>query len=272
MMRMGALDAADTQGIVLRLAEGLVIILVSEVIEIAPIRDDQLMRLPIFAIPRPELFRGIVSVAELGDFFVIDPEVLLAEPQLHALAGLNTGDGDLDDLAAGAAYGAISGGDIQLTYSVGVDAASPLEQIDEILPFPSNPCALQPGNDGILGLLTHRDRVVTLVSLPALLGRHEPLDPATCCVLLVTHEDVRVGLVVHRLQAIERSVWEEPDESAPSDEADCREPTERRRALDRAVSNRPMVQTVAAGSHDVRMIPKFDLVEIARVLGSAPNR
>ncbi|MDY7100335.1 MAG: chemotaxis protein CheW [Actinomycetota bacterium] len=268
LMRMGQLDANDTQGIVVRLAEGLIVLLVSEVIEITRIDPDRVMRLPVFAMRRPELFAGIASIAELGDFFVIDAEALLAEAQLHALAGLNTGDGNVDDLAAGAAYSAISGVDIVLTYSAGVDLASPLEQIDEILPFPAEVCALEEDGDGILGLLTHRDEVVTIVSLPALMGRPEPLDPATSCVLLVRADDVRIGLAVLGLRAIERAVWEEPDDApAVADPA-----TDRHRALRRAVADRPMVQTVAPGSDLVTMVPKVDLDEIARVVSAAPSR
>src|SRR3712207_6031360 len=93
-----------------------------------------------------------------------------------------------------------------------MEAATPLGQVSEIVPYPGNAIALDTGG-ALLGIFTHRRLSVPLLSLAALLGLPDPVDPATARVLLVEAPGGElVGFVVPALHAIEDSVWEE---SAP---------------------------------------------------------
>ena len=101
-----------------------------------------------------------------------------------------------------------------LTYSVGMEAATPLGQITEILPYPENAIELDSGGS-LMGVFTHRKLSVPLLSLSVLLGLADPVDRATARVLLVEAPGGElVGFVVPALHAIEDSVWEE---SAPKE-------------------------------------------------------
>jgi purine-binding chemotaxis protein CheW len=104
-----------------------------------------------------------------------------------------------------------------LTYSAGMEAATPLDQVTEILPYPPQLIGLEDAAP-MLGIFTHRKMSVPLLALPTMLGLPEAIDPATARVLLVgTGDGALVGFVVPGLHAIEDSVWEE---SAPKESSD----------------------------------------------------
>jgi purine-binding chemotaxis protein CheW len=135
-----------------------------------------------------------------------------------------------------------------LTYTVGMEAATPLEQITEILPYPERAIALDSGGP-LLGVFTHRKLSVPLLSLPALLGMAVELDAVTARVLLVDAPggDL-IGFVVPALHAIEDSIWEE---SAPKD------PGEAGTMLQRG----PLVKIGTAEAQG-RLLPNVDLNEL----------
>jgi purine-binding chemotaxis protein CheW len=57
-----------------------------------------------------------------------------------------------------------------LTYTAGIEVATPLSQISEIVPYPTDVIPFVDGG-GVRGLFTHRKASVPLVHLPTLLGQ-----------------------------------------------------------------------------------------------------
>jgi purine-binding chemotaxis protein CheW len=150
-------------------------------------------------------------------------------------------------------------GPLYLTYSVLTELASPLDQILEILPYPKDFASIGDVGGVVLGLLTHRDSVVPLISLATLMGAFEQPDPAESCVLLVSAGAGTIGLVVRSLGAIEQSVWEEKDDQAaralPYD------------PVERALADKRTIRTSPVGSVGAeRMLPRLDLVAVAEAL------
>jgi purine-binding chemotaxis protein CheW len=266
-MGMGVLPTARVQGLVLRFEAGLIVLLLTEVIEIVQVRPSEVLDLPAFTVRHPEFFRGVVQVDQLGDFLVLSSDTLMESEQLRTLSTLNmahekdagTG-GDSEDWS-GSGDSAADGG-LYLTYSVAGDVASPLEQVLEILPYPREFASLGESDGRVLGLLTHRDAVVPLVCLATVMGRHEPPDPARSCVLLVGAGAGSIGLVVRSLGAIERSVWEERVEDVPQRHLDD--------PLQRALADQRTIRTAPVGSVGAeRMLPRIDLLAIAQALAEA---
>ena len=117
----------------------------------------------------------------------------------------------------------------------------------------------------MIGLLTHRDSVVPLVSLSALMGRPGQPDPAELaqsCVLLVSSGEGTIGLVVRALGAIERSVWEEREET-------MKDVVQAYDLLERALADRRTIRTAPVGSTGAeRMLSRSDLAASATALAA----
>jgi purine-binding chemotaxis protein CheW len=263
LMGMGMLPPDRAQGLVLRFDAGLIILLITEVIDIIRVPRQDVLGLPPFTVQQPRFFRGVVPIGELGDFLVLDSTTLMESPELQTLSTLNMADdktgervAEQDDWA-GSSAGASGTGALFLTYSVAGDLASPLEQILEILPYPQEHTSLGDPQGAVLGLLTHRESVVPLVCLATLMGACDRPDPTSSCVLLVSTGTGTIGLVVRSLGAIERSVWEERVEDASGARLDL-DP------LARALADRRTLRTAPVGSvGSERMLPRLDLVAIA---------
>jgi len=207
--------------------------------------------LPIPALPSPDhaLLAGLLTTDD-RQYLVLDGQALRENAELAAFGTLNL---RLDPQAAQAdpAPGDAAGQDEHrvipsvrkfLTYSIGVEAATPLEQIDEILPYPSHHLSLDEAP--LIGMFTHRRTTIPLINLPVLLGRPHTPDPGSDRVLLVTvAAGTTAGLVVPELHAIEQSVWEE-SAKATND-----------------LLQRPLVSL--GTPEDNRLVPSFDLIAIA---------
>ena len=267
LMGMGVLPSDRVQGLVLRFDAGLVILLLTEVIEIVQVNPHEVLQLPPFTVRHPEFFRGVVPVGELGDFLVLSSDTLMESEQLQTLSTLNLAPAkDLNAAGAdnwadgsGSADAASGAGGLYLTYSVAGDVASPLEQVLEILPYPKEFASLGDPDGRVLGLLTHRESVVPLVCLATVMGRPERPDPAESCVLLVSAGPGSIGLVVRALGAIERSIWEERVDDVPNQHG--HDP------LERALADKRTIRTAPVGSVGAeRMLPRIDLLAIAEAL------
>jgi purine-binding chemotaxis protein CheW len=221
---------------------------------------------------RPENFLGMAHTEGLGDYLLLDATTVQQQADLLALSGLNLphqrGQASSDEESG---YPSSVGETLYLTYSAGLELATPLHQVQEIISYPKDFTRLEGGVDAVVGLLSHRDVTVPLVSLARLLGRDLDVDVSSACVLLVVADAGPVGLIVQDLTAIERSQWEEepgrardpgPGSSGGQDD------------LARAVADRRLIrmQAVAGNEGADRMVPLLDLLAIAQALTSAPRR
>jgi purine-binding chemotaxis protein CheW len=248
-------------GVVLDLGPGLVVLAVTDLVELRA-AGDGVLPVPGFANHRPELVRGVLEI-EGGACLVLDGEGLRADSTLLALASVNTDTAgatgatgatddpaDLADVLATGAAGA-TGGPAYLTYTAGVGLASPLEQVVEILPLPET---LTPSAVALVdGYLVHRGRTVPVVPLARTIGKEPGERSPSSCLLLIELGDEHVALAVDALGGIEPLVWTDPDHRAGRRLGD----------LTRAVNDAPLVR-LAGGT---RLVPALDLRDLARALG-----
>lgn len=140
---------------------------------------------------------------------------------------------------------------------MGVDVATPLEQVAEIVPFPSEITQTEVGA-AVLGIMVHRRTAVPLLCLATLLGLPQaPVTPSTC-LLLVLAGDTRVAFVVEGLRSIDRLGWHEP-RTAEEQAAFDADPAP---ALERALHAAPLVCV----GDDTRLLPHLDLTGLARAV------
>ena len=254
LLGLGELSRADTgAGLVLDLGAGYVVLALSELLELAHVGPDDVLPTPSFALPRPDLLAGMVEVPDVGDCLVLHGESLLTDPQLSGFASVNTAlevtssaDGSTTSAAAAAAAGAPS----YLTYSIGLEIATPLEQVSEILPFPAT--LTRTSVPGLLGLITHRRAVVPVLCLASLIGQESRPVSAGTCLLLVDVDGEQVAFAVDALRSIDPLTWTDPDQVRDRG-AD---------QLERVLQTSPLVQV---GGH-TRLLPGLDLQRVARAV------
>ncbi|MDP9799654.1 purine-binding chemotaxis protein CheW [Catenuloplanes nepalensis] len=272
LLGLGAMaEGGPLRGVVLALPRGLIVLTVNDVAHIASVPNSDVLPLPPLGMPKSEFLAGVLQYESGRQYVMVDGAAMRRDAELDALAALGL---PLDPRKAAAATGRAPGEVpsepprvgaqrtregrrvVQsvrkfLTYSVGVEAATLLSQIGEILPYPEEIIPLDAGG-AIRGVFTHRRTSVPLLCLPTLLGRWQEIDPVTSRVLLVGVErdgggTSAVGFVVPSLHAIEDSVWEE---SGGENEYSGR-----------SLSNSPLVKI--GTEEQGRMMPHIDLHRIA---------
>ena len=261
---LGQIAADDVDaGLVLELEHGYVVLALSSLLDLAEVAVEDVLPVPAFAVARPELVSGIVQVGD-GDTrseqaLVLDGGALMTEPSLMSLATVNTAldAATTETRGAAVATAAAAGAPTYLTYSIGVDLATPVDQVSEIVPFPGTVTAT--AVDGLLGVVVHRRAAVPVLCLATLLGR--PTQPVTAasCLLLVAVDDELVAFAVDALRSIDPLTWCDPEQALRDDD-----PLSLRSA-----------RLVAVGG-DARLLPEVDLRRVARAVrgrsrsGAAP--
>jgi len=222
---MGELQAL-TPVIVIRLAnDALLGFAIDEVRDIVRIASTDIVAMPPLAHNEASLFRGMIaSTAGHQDSLVLDGAALQADPDLVVIADLRK-PSLVEQNSASPGASALSGAtwvgrpQTYLTYAAGAELATPLEQITEILDYPSQISPFGLPTLGLLGLFKHRDRVTPLVSLAARLGKRHNLDAAQARVLLVQHDGMTAGFAVEGLRSIDTASWRSSDAGQPPDGA-----------------------------------------------------
>ena len=206
------------QAFVLRLAKGLVACLVGEVMDVVRTDPADLIAVPAFALVRPDLFSGAIDIHRLpddlqarlslriGQFLVLDGEAMRHCEDLAGLAGFNQ-SGDSGGPARQAAQAADSRRRSMITYALGGETATPIEQVSEILPFSPDILSLQSGSH-VMGLMINRGRSIPVVCLSTLSGLPRPAASAAASVLVVEAEGVVAGFAVTALETSKAAGWE----------------------------------------------------------------
>jgi purine-binding chemotaxis protein CheW len=227
-------DDGNLRGLVLAMPRGLVVLTVSDIADITSVPVGDVLPLPPVGMHKGGFLTGVLRTGSGGQHLLLDGEALRADAELDALGSLGVslrgrGAPSAPSPAAASAGSAASAPQSKdgrqvvasvrkfLTYSVGIEAATPLAQITEIVPYPPHAIALDSGG-ALMGIFTHRRLSVPLLSLPVLLGIDQATDHATARVLLVdTPAGELVGFVVPALHAIEDSIWEESAPDQPGE-------------------------------------------------------
>ncbi|WP_199510411.1 chemotaxis protein CheW [Nucisporomicrobium flavum] len=224
-------DDGNLRGVVLATPRGLVVFTVSEIADIASVPVADVLPLPPVGMRKDGFLTGVLRTGSGDQHLLLNGEALRADAELDALGSLGV---PLDPAGATtqrppATRNASREQDRPdgrqvvpsvrkfLTYSVGTEAATPLSQITEIVPYPENAIAVDDAG-ALLGIFAHRRLSVPLMSLPQLLGVPGVPDPRTARVLLVDGPGGElIGFVVPALHAIEDSVWEETEPKETAD-------------------------------------------------------
>ncbi|MPQ97837.1 chemotaxis protein CheW [Modestobacter sp. I12A-02628] len=245
-------------GLVLDFGHGLVVLAVSELVELCEVDTDDVLPVPAHAVRRPDLLAGMAELPGRGACLVVDGPALMLDRDLSGFASVNTVLAGPPGPRAGAqrpgtpAAATVPGsGASYVTYSVGTDVATPLTQVIEILPFPETMTPTEV-DASVLGVVVHRRAAVPVLCLGTVIGR-TPLERThAACLLLVEVDGEQVAFAVGALRGIDPLAWADPDLARGAPIADLR----------RALNTSPLVQL---GTR-TKLLPDLDLREVARAV------
>ncbi len=263
---LGPMPAGPCQAFIVAWPQGKVAFLVSVVLDVMQLPPDAGLPVPAFAMPRAELMHLALSLdahapermADLGlsgaQFLLLDTEALMRCEELLHLAQANARPPGFSiephafeqDLQTGSTRRAM------LTYALNHETATPLEQVQEILPY-SQSVSIFRSNGPLLGFTHHAGRSIPVLCLSRLSGGAPPEVTPAASILVVQSDDELVGFAVPHLRSIEASNWE-PDVPRLGLATDG---TARARKLAR----------VGTGQEE-RMLPVLDLMQLAHLVRS----
>lgn len=218
---LGELDVDEAaHAFVLSLDAGHVAFLVSEVIDVVRTMPDDVMPVPAFALPNPDLFSGALRASVLSteraehagemasQYLLLNGPALKAFPAVAALAGVNApmSGAVISTTTFSTSAQSEAGTQAMLTYTLGGETATPLEQVEEILPYACD-TALSDAYGPLLGFMVNRNRSIPVLSLTHLTGSQADGQTPPSSVLVVASEGELVGFAVPQLRAIEQARW-----------------------------------------------------------------
>lgn len=217
-----------TQAFLVQYPQGWVAFMVDEIVDV--VRTGACVPVPIPAgtLPRDGLFAGALpmdgvlsagSVADggrqTGYYLMLDSERIRSHPDLQGLGRVNTpvdgrGAGVVDSSGSDAA---LAEARCQvLTYDLGFEVATPIEQINEILPW-SDDCTLFGAGSRTTGLVVSGGRAIPTFCLSTLMGLPGAERSSTASVLVVDGGGGFIGFNVPRLLSIDDAPRSRPDAS-----------------------------------------------------------
>lgn len=206
---LGTLGSEEPRrAIVVRMASGLVALMVSDVVDVVRLGASQLLPVPPCGLPQPHRFRGVSPDPAGGAPYLVlaprafeDDEVLLPLAQTnvraqgaHAPSALAPARPSATAAAEGAALPVI-------TFDLDAEVAAPIDQVRQVLVY--RPRSRPLVDDGsLLDLVVERERSIPVVSLARLCGVAGDLG-AQARVLVVEGAQGTVGFAVPALRAID---------------------------------------------------------------------
>ncbi len=277
-LRASPSDEAQ-QAFVLNTAEGAVAFLISEVMDVVRCRRDAVVHMPAFALPHPELFLGTLPLDAMPDdvsgrnrvhsaqFLLINATALRTHELVSSLASvvqrrhgpqsINSGaQGDALSFARAMHTDASQGVRSLLTYTLAGEVATPLTQIQEIVPYRADMAVFQ-GHAQLMGMLVHRGVSIPVMNLCGMLNLPAPEITSATSVLLVESAGESVGFVVPQLRSIETTDWAPTTQDGPATA----------RPSSGLLDTKQLAKVGQAGEE--RMLPVLDLQSLAKRLQSS---
>ncbi|TIC80097.1 chemotaxis protein CheW [Nocardioides sp. GY 10127] len=210
-------------GLVVDAGDGHVVLGITSLVTMVDLDLGDLMPVPSFVLPHPELIRGVADVEGHGRVLVVDGPRLSGDERVAVMGSVMSEEAEepvaLDPLLVGEdglERAAVHGEAHLVLGAGGAYAAVPLEQVREILPWSAELLETRVGGD-VLGMLTHRGCVLPVVDLVPSLGRAGlsagPRRVEGGPLLLVDVDGAPLAFAIDELASIEPQRWEqaEPD-------------------------------------------------------------
>jgi purine-binding chemotaxis protein CheW len=260
---LGPVPKADAgaQAFLVALPAGLVAFLVTEVLDVISVQPDARVPVPAFALPRPELMHAALPDHHLppelaqrlgtagAQFLMLEAQALMDCEDVRNLAQANARQQGVSADTRAFTQGLQPGQQQRsmLTYGLAGETATPLDQVQEILPYARSVSIFQTGGP-LLGFTVHNGQSIPVLCLSRLSGGQAPEATPAASVLVVQSEGELVGFAVPHLKTIEAAQWEPELPEVMARHAD----TFRSRKL-----------ALVGRGEEQRMLPVLDLAQLA---------
>jgi purine-binding chemotaxis protein CheW len=223
----GIADLSLTQAFLIQYPKGWVAFIVDEVIDVVRADGSTAVPIPARTLPQTEFFAGVLPLdtlpphtrkaetAGVDYYLLLDGALLATFPQFEGLARMNTlVDGHSGPATPNALVGEVRAQAERcqvLTYDLGFEVATPIDQIAEIIPWAEEAAIFGAGSRAS-GLVVSRGRAIPTFSLSGLIGLPGGERSPTASVLVVEVEGGdRVGFTVSRLVSIDEAPRKRPE-------------------------------------------------------------
>lgn len=233
------------QAVVVQLPTGPLALMVDEVVDMVDRAPGGVVPLPALAMPQHTLFHGVMQApGELPGtpVMLLSIEALRAHDELLRIASAGRPPAARQVAGPASTHAADARGRLLVTFVLGSETATPLDQVREILCYTPD-LARFAGSGPMLGVTLHRGRAIPVMCLSRLLGGPPPEVTPAASVLVVEVGGAPVGFAVPALAAIERARWQ---------------PGQPRRSM-----------VLVGEAETERMLPLIDLQQMAQALQTA---
>lgn len=214
-----------TQAFLIQYPQGLVAFMVDQIIDVVRADARGLVPIPPGTLPGDALFSGALPMDSLpgvaagddlqaGYFLMLDAGRLTRHRDLSGLGRMNTpveGRGDVSRQHSGGDPRLLAERCQVLTYDLGFEVATPIDQIAEILPQAEESGIVFGPSSRAAGLVVSRGRAIPTFCLSTLMGLSGAERSPTASVLVVETDTGCVGFNVARLMTIDEAPLNRPD-------------------------------------------------------------
>lgn len=261
-----------SQAFVMNTPDGAIAFLITEVMDVVRCNESDFLPVPRFALPHPTLFTGTLPRAALADdivqrsrasitqFLRVNGQALQEDAEVRNLASTVRQRGSQAHLHGNdtrsfvASAQAAHQGRAVLTFMLGGETATPLEQVQEILPYTPD-ISIFDTRGSLLGVLVNRGRSIPVMCLSGLVGLPPPEVSPAVSVLVVDAGGALIGFAVPMLRSIEQTQWEPHLMNGSTGGTD-----------DLASALRSKALVKVGDDRSSRMLPLLDLSATARAL------
>lgn len=239
-------------GLVVDVGDGQVVLGVSSLVGLRDVQAGRVVAVPRTACSSPDLLPAVADVPGIGACLLLDGAALRARADVLALSRMRT---DAAEPGQQRTAGVTTPtGPAHLAYRAGLDLATELSQVVEVLAYPEDLVASS-CEQGIAGFAMHRGTAVPVVDLAVVLGQQPDARGVTSRLLLVDVDGDPFAFSVGALHAILPTMWSDLSAATAIDGT-----------ATGVVRSCPLVQLVTQD----RLLPQLDLVALARRLFAAP--
>lgn len=163
---------------------------------------DDLVPMPRFGLQHSAMFSGVMSGEDGHDALLLNHTALLRRKDIQAFSKIFENAKSRSSEASSIVPKARSR-QACLVYEAGIQFASPLHQVDEILHIPTQFMRLKQAQGHLIGMINVRGQQVSLICLSSLINSSPREATESSRILLVTGEAMTFGFAVCQIDAIE---------------------------------------------------------------------
>lgn len=218
---MGNSDDKLRQAFVVKYHEGMVAFMVGKIIDVVKVKESRIAKPPQHGMPGFKNLTGVIPESELpqghaksstsyfGCYFIIDSKSIIESESIKTFAKMNTPaekkERDYTKKLVREKRVRVSETKM-LTYNIGTEVASPIEDVIEVLPWEKGTRTFK-NSSGALTVIMSRGRAIPVYCLGKISGMKKVDPEKGANILIVEYNSHLFGILVENLTSIDKGEW-----------------------------------------------------------------